>query len=83
MENFVHFIQRENIAIFKRRLAETKDLTMRGVLLQLLGRRAGQGCDAEIREVRPLQLAASLHLTPTQGRELVNPPAAKVSGVGW
>jgi hypothetical protein len=36
MENFVHFIQRENIAIFKRRLAETKDVTMRGVLLQLL-----------------------------------------------
>ncbi len=36
MEHFVHFIQRENIAIFKRRLAETKDVTMRGVLLQLL-----------------------------------------------
>ena len=38
MENFVHFIQRENIAIFKRRLAETKDVTMRGVLLQLLAK---------------------------------------------
>ena len=32
MENFVHFIQRENIANQKR-LAETKDVTMRGVLL--------------------------------------------------
>ncbi len=38
MENFVHFIQRENIAIFKRRLAETKDATMRGVLLKLLAK---------------------------------------------
>jgi hypothetical protein len=36
MEHFVHFIQRENIAIFKRRLAEAKDATMRGILLQLL-----------------------------------------------
>ena len=36
MENFVHFIQRENIAIFKRRLAETKDASIRGVLLKLL-----------------------------------------------
>jgi len=36
MEDLVHFIQRENIAIFKRRLAETKDVTMRGVLLRLL-----------------------------------------------
>ena len=36
MDHFLHFIQRENIAIFKRRLAKTKDVTMRGVLLQLL-----------------------------------------------
>ena len=36
MEHFVCFIQRENITIFKRRLAETKDVAMRGVLLQLL-----------------------------------------------
>jgi len=36
MEDLAHFIQQENIAIFKRRLAETKDVTMRGVLLQLL-----------------------------------------------
>jgi hypothetical protein len=36
MEPLVHFIQQENIAIFKRRLAETKDVTTRGVLLQLL-----------------------------------------------
>ena len=36
MEHFEHFIQRENITIFKRRLAETKDATMRGVLLKLL-----------------------------------------------
>jgi len=36
MEHFVHFIQQENIAIFKRRLAETSDVTLRGVLLQLL-----------------------------------------------
>jgi hypothetical protein len=31
-----HFIQQENIAIFKRRLAETTDVTIRGVLRQLL-----------------------------------------------
>jgi len=36
MEHLVHFIQRENIAIFKRRLAEAKDVTQRGVLLRLL-----------------------------------------------
>jgi len=36
MEHLAHFIQRENIAIFKRRLAEAKDVTIRGVLLQLL-----------------------------------------------
>ena len=36
MENFVLFIQRENIAIFKRWLAETNYVTMRGVLLQSL-----------------------------------------------
>ncbi len=36
MEHLVHFIQRENIAIFKRRLAEAKDVTTRGVLLRLL-----------------------------------------------
>ena len=33
MENFVH---RENMAIFKRRLAETTDVTVRGMLLKLL-----------------------------------------------
>jgi hypothetical protein len=33
MENF---IRRENIAIFKRRLAETKDATTRGMLQLLL-----------------------------------------------
>ena len=33
MENFIH---RENIAIFKKRLAETKDATVRGMLQQLL-----------------------------------------------
>jgi hypothetical protein len=33
MENFIH---RENIAIFKKRLAETKDTAIRGVLQQLL-----------------------------------------------
>ena len=33
MENFIH---RENMAIFKRRLAETKYATVRGMLLQLL-----------------------------------------------
>jgi hypothetical protein len=63
METFIHqenmenFIHRENIAIFTRRLAETKDVTVRGMLLQLLaatvaGSGAGQGC-AETREVRP------------------------------
>ena len=36
MEHFEHFIQRENIAIFKRRLAETKDVNVRSVLLRLL-----------------------------------------------
>ena len=36
MEHLVHFIQRENIAIFKRRLAEAKDVNMRSVLLRLL-----------------------------------------------
>lgn len=42
MEPFIHkgsmehFIHREDIAIFKRRLAETKDATVRGFLLQLL-----------------------------------------------
>jgi hypothetical protein len=33
MENFIH---RENIALFERRLAETKDATVRSMLLRLL-----------------------------------------------
>ena len=82
MENFVHFIQRENIAIFKRRLAETKDVTMRGVLLQLLAEE--QAKDVMPKSESKAASAGSLvHLTPTQGRESVNAPAAKVSGVGW
>lgn len=42
MENFLHrenmenFIHRENMAIFKRRHAETKDVTVRDMLLKLL-----------------------------------------------
>ena len=59
MENFVHFIQRENIAIFKRRLAETKDVTMRGVLLQLLAEEQAKYVMPKSDEVRPPQLAAS------------------------
>ena len=59
MEHFVHFIQRENIAIFKRRLAETKDVTMRGVLLRLLAEEQAKDVTAHIREVRPPRLAAS------------------------
>jgi hypothetical protein len=35
-ENMENFIHRENMAIFKRRLAETKDAAVRGMLQQLL-----------------------------------------------
>ena len=59
MEHFEHFIQRENIAIFKRRLAETKDVTMRGVLLQLLAEEQAKDVTPQFREVRPPRLAAS------------------------
>ena len=48
MEDLAHFIQRENIAIFKRRLAETKDVAMRGVLLRLLVEEQAKYVIAEI-----------------------------------
>jgi hypothetical protein len=35
-ENMEDFIHHENLAIFQRRLAETKDVTVREMLLQLL-----------------------------------------------
>ena len=57
MEHFVHFIQRENIAIFKRRLAETKDVAMRGVLLQLLAEEQAKDVTPKS-EVRSPRLAA-------------------------
>ena len=43
-ENMENFIHRESMAIFKRRLAETKDDTVRDMLLQLLA--AEQAKDA-------------------------------------
>jgi hypothetical protein len=43
-ENMENFIRHENMAIFQRRLAETKDVTVREMLLQLLA--AEQAKDA-------------------------------------
>ena len=56
MENFIH---RENMAIFKRRLAEHKDATTRGILQQLLAAEQAEDVTPETGEVRPPRLAAS------------------------
>jgi hypothetical protein len=47
MEHLVHFIHRENIAIFKRRLAEAKDVTTRDVLLRLLAEEQAKAVNSE------------------------------------
>jgi hypothetical protein len=67
MEHFEHFIQRENIAIFKRRLAETKDASIRG----------------PIQRSKAASVGGLVHLWLTQGRVSVNPPGTNASGVSW
>ena len=82
MEQFEHFIHRENIAIFKRRLAETKDVTMRGVLLNLLAEEQAKDVTANS-EKKAASVGGLVHLRLTQGRVSVNPPGTNASGVSW
>ena len=82
MEHFEHFIQRENIAIFKRRLAETKDASIRGVLLKLLAEEQAKDVTPKS-EKEGAPAGGLVHLKLTQGRRSANPPGTNVSGLSW